>query len=306
MTNQIKVEWHGSLALSIFLHVILMGIFLFGVPSFFDKLPEEEAITFEILPLSAIVNVKNETKSTEVAPEVEKSRDVKKTDIKKEPKPTHPQEVEKEEPKPTPPQEVEKQEPKPVPEEKIEEKITKEAQKEKAQKEKAQKEKAQKEKAVVEKKTTPKPEDDSIDSILKNLEKDSKGDDAKASKKNVASLKKSKNNSKGDYNDEYPLSITEKLLIKNQIRKHWREPAGATNLEAIKIILHISIEKSGIIDSVVVKSIICPLSSNEMCNLIEESTLRAIKKASPLQNLSLDRYDVWKEFDIEFIPGLLE
>ena len=57
MTKQVDKQWKGLIAISAALHLILIIIFL----SVLETLPEEkDALTLEILPTSAITNVKNE------------------------------------------------------------------------------------------------------------------------------------------------------------------------------------------------------------------------------------------------------
>ena len=284
MTKPVNKQWQGSLAISTALHLILIIVFLFGMPSIFETLPEEkDALTFEILPLSAITNIKNENKSTQQEKVAQKSREVKKSQPKPKPKPT----------------------PKPV--EPPKKKIEKKAPPQEAKKAVAP---LQKTKPLEKPKEQPKPipqnDEDSIDSILKNLEKDSKGNDAKISTRSNEEQKSGDKYSRGmDYDEESPLSITENLLVKNQMQKHWRPPVGASNLDQVKILIYITVEKNGNIKDVFVKDLTCPINSETTCKLVEESAIRAIWKASPLKNLLPERYNSWKEFNLLFDPSLL-
>ncbi|CAN0605486.1 unnamed protein product, partial [Ectocarpus sp. 12 AP-2014] len=97
--------------------------------------------------------------------------------------------------------------------------------------------------------------------------------------------------------------ITEKLLVKGTIEKNWRPPVGLENLSEVRVLLHMTLEKSGEISNVIVKSIICPLNSDNTCNLTAESAIRAVKQSSPIENLPPERYDVWKEMDLIFNPS---
>ncbi len=306
MKKQIDKNWQGSLGLSVILHIILIFIFCFGLPSSFVKPQKErEAMTFEILPLSSITNVKTESKSREKEKKAKKSRKIVKSSPKpkklkpkmpKVPKVKNPQTKKLESKAEPKKQELQKK--------KIAKKTTKQIQKKEIIPEKQKKNKTKtktKTKAppAVQKKT-----EDTIDSILKNLEKDSEGDNAKTNIKSHTKKTEGEKDAWGDYDDEHPLSISEELWIKNQMRKYWRIPAGANNLDQIKIFMHITLKKSGVIDSITVTDIQCPANSKIMCKSIEESALRAIKKASPLEKLKPERYDSWKEFDLEFDPTL--
>ena len=51
----------NALYVSAFLHVVAISVFYLGVPTFRDNLPnEQEVFTFEVLPASAISNIKTQ------------------------------------------------------------------------------------------------------------------------------------------------------------------------------------------------------------------------------------------------------
>lgn len=275
MKKQEKKQFQGALILSTLLHFIIVGLFYFGLPSVFEKLPEEkDALTFEVVPVSAISNIKTENKSTQKEKIAEKSKEIKAS------KPVPKKQV-------TPPKKIiEKEEPK------KEKEIV-------PAKEKAKPKKAPPKKAEVQKQ-----EEDPMDSILKNLEKESKATEAKTPTKSQEAKEQSNKTARGaEYDKESPLSITEKLLVKGTIEKNWRPPVGLENLSEVRVLLHMTLEKSGEISNVIVKSIICPLNSDNTCNLTAESAIRAVKQSSPIENLPPDRYDIWKEFDLIFDPS---
>lgn len=276
MKTQEKKQFQGALILSTLLHIIIVGLFYFGLPSVFEKLPQEkDVLTFEVVTVSAIANIKTENQSKQKEKIAEKSKEIKTS-------------------KPVP----KKQDPlqkKPI------------EKKENPKKEKEvipTKEKAKPKKTPPKKTEVQKQEEDPMDSILKNLEKESKGTEAKTPTKSQESKELSNKTARGaEYNEDSPLSITEKLLIKGIIEKNWRPPVGLENLSEVRVLLHMTLEKSGEINNVIVKSIICPLNSDNTCNLTAESAIRAVRQSSPIENLPLDRYDVWKEFDLIFDPS---
>ena len=54
-------KFNGALALSAMLHIIIVAIFFFGLPSLFKKLPEEEnIISFEVVHFSQVPNIKTQ------------------------------------------------------------------------------------------------------------------------------------------------------------------------------------------------------------------------------------------------------
>lgn len=275
MKNKEKKQFQGALILSTLLHFIIVGLFYFGLPSAFEKLPEEkDVLTFEVVPVSAIANIKTESKSKQKEKIAKKSKQVKKakpTPKKKTPTPKKP--VKKDETK-------KKKEIVPV------------------------KNKEKPKKMPPKKEETKKQDDDPMESILKNLEKESKGTEAKTPTKSQEARDLSDKIARGaEYNEDSPLSITEKLLVKGQIEKNWRPPVGLEKLDEVRVLLHMSLEKNGEIKDIIVKQIICPLSSDNTCKLTAESAIRAVRQSSPIENLPADRYDIWKEFDLIFDPS---
>lgn len=271
MKNKEKKQFQGALILSTLLHFIIVGLFYFGLPSAFEKLPEEkDVLTFEVVPVSAIANIKTESKSKQKEKIAKKSKQVKKakpTPKKKTPTPKKP--VKKDETK-------KKKEIVPV------------------------KSKEKPKKMPPKKEETKKQDDDPMESILKNLEKESKGTEAKTPTKSQEAKEQSNKTAKGsDYNEEYPLSITEELYIKRLINAVWRRPAGIEYSNGINLKLRLKLDKTGkIVDHSI--NTTCPPNLKTLCNLLEDSALRAIKEVDTIENLSPDRYNIWKEFTLNF------
>ncbi len=309
MKEQEDKKFQRAIIVSAILHLVLLGVFFLGFPSVFEKLPEEQDVmTFEILPISELSNVKNENIVAKKAIEPEKSKEVKKSATAKKQDPTPV------EPKPEEKKEAVKEEEKPKDAEKIPEKEPLKKEEKKKEPEKKVEPKIEPKKEP--KKETPKPkakpkiapkEDDSIDSILKNLEEESVGTDSKVLKKsNAEQLEGTKKTRGMEYNEDSPLSITEKSLVKSQIEKNWRPPVGNQNLKDVRVMLHMTLETDGTISNVTVIKIICPPNSDATCKLTAESAVRAVRQASPIENLPVDRYDVWKEFNLLFDPSFMD
>lgn len=277
MKNKEKKQFQGALILSTLLHFIIVGLFYFGLPSAFEKLPEEkDVLTFEVVQISEIANIKTENKSKQKEKVAKKSKQIKTSKPKPKKK------------TPTPKKPVKKKEPK------KEKEIIPVKKKEKPKKPPAKKEEVKKQ------------DDDPMESILKNLEKESKGTAAKTPTKSHDAKEQSNKTARGaEYDEDSPLSITEKLLVKGQIEKNWRPPVGLEKLSDVRVLLHMNLEKNGEIKEVIVKNIICPLNSENTCKLTAESAIRAVRQSSPIENLPLDRYDIWKEFDLIFDPSLI-
>lgn len=302
------------LSCSIALHLLLLYFFLFGIPSLFEKLPEEQIITFEMLPVNDKPNIITQTKQKETPIENE---DAKKSEQTK-PKEEKPKDLPKEEKAKEP--EVKKVEEKPKIEEKkpIEEKKTeevKEALPEKKEEIKEEKPKEEEKKQVEEvKKTIEKPKEkkkqesktDELDSLLKNLEQSSEGDNVKSNKHKRSEQVDNKKEAKGVYTEGLPLSDSESSLIKRQIERHWNNiPAGARGNSKVKIILSITLDKAGNVEQAKVKEKICPNISASVCEALADSAVRAVWKASPIENLDPARFNHWKEINFNFDPSRL-
>ncbi len=296
-------KFQRAIIVSAILHLVLLGVFFFGFPSVFEKLPEEkDVMTFEILPTSALSNVKNENIVAKKAIEPEKSKEVKKSDTAKKQDPT-PVEAKPEEKK-----EPIKEEEKPKDAEKIPEKEPIKKEEKKKDPEKKLEPKIEPKKEAPKPKAKPKiapKEDDNIDSILKNLEEESIGTDSKILKKSNAEQAEGTKKTRGmEYNEESPLSITEKNYIKNRVQEHWREPAGL-DLKGVIIKIRMLLETNGELKKAQVIGSNCQLSAS-VCKLVEDTMLRAVKKASPFENLTIDRYDVWQENTLFFTPDTMD
>ncbi|MCC8417709.1 MAG: energy transducer TonB [Rickettsia endosymbiont of Bryobia graminum] len=272
---------------SIAIHLLVIYFFLFGLPSLFKKLPEEQVIVFEMLPVSDKSNVPNKTKQLEKAIENEDAKKVEQN--RPAPKQEEPKLTEEKKPEPKveqlKPIEEKKPESKPIEEKKPEPKIN---QKPIEQKKSPEKKKADK---------------TDLDSLLKNLEQSSEGTNSKSNKQARSKENNEIKESRGPYDDSKSLSISESALIKQQIERQWNVPIGAENIEQVKINLYIAINTDGSIKEVKLDSATCPNISNNICSALSNSAIRAVWQASPIKNLLPDRYETWKEFILTFDPS---
>lgn len=303
MKTQEQKSFQTYLIISSFLHLIFIGVFIFGIPSF-KKMPEEQdVVIFEMVDVADLVNIKNQNIETTKDIEIKESQKVKKSTTEVAPvEEEKPKEEVKEEPK------LPEKEPEIVPEKKEEVKIPEKVEKKEEVTPPKKEEEKPKPVKIVEKPKKPvkkpvKKEEDVMDSILKNLEKESDGQAIKSPNRNVMSQSDEGKFAKGDYDEDSPLSVTEKLLIKQQIEKNWQPPVGAASLENVQVILHLKVLEDGTITDVRIKDILCPAGAGQTCDLVAQTAARAAKKASPLQNLRPERYDIWREFDLRFDPS---
>lgn len=263
-------------SISFAVHLAIIAIFCFGLPSFKKKMPEEQVIAIEMLPVADVSNIKTQ--------KVQKDKEVAAEDAKK---------VHKSKDTPT---DLEKEKPKSV--EEVKPKLQKDVisipQKPKPKKILEQKQDKPKEK---------KKNDIELDSLLKTLEKASEGKEAKSKKKAMSETTDATKESKGQFNDDMPLSISEYQLLRQQIEKHWNVPAGVQNAGEIKITLYLSLKIDGSVDKAELVSKQCPFVNATLCEAAADGALRAVWLASPFQGLSEERYSSWKEFNIEFDPS---
>jgi len=285
-----------GLKYSIALHVGLILLMVFGLPTFFSKtiLPQEQVVTIEVLPVSGITNVKPHKKVSEIKPKKDK-----KVTSAVEPKPSKPvhKEAEKEIAKKTEPL------PKPIVKKESEVIVKKLPDaKPKPQEKKEDKKAVAKKKPVV-------PED-SFASVLNSVEEFQKKDDKKDDKKEKTDdmadvedfLAKAQDN---EYKPGLPLSLSEKDAIRQQIMNNWTVLAGAKGLKDMIVTLKIQLAKDGSVVNVENKNLF-KYNSDQFYKAVVDSAMRAVYKSSPLKNLPAEKYDVrdgWQELELNFDPS---
>lgn len=300
------------LLFSIILHLILGYFFLFGLPSFYKKLPEEQVIVFEMLPVSEKSNVPTVKKQLEKAIENEDAKQVQQSKPTTPPNPpteklTPPlppvEEMKPVEEKPVIPEKKTIEEPKPAEVVKpIEKKLPAPAEKPKTEEKKPTEPKKPVENKKPEEIKKKIPNKSDLDSLLKNLEQSSEGNNKKSNKQARSEQSKETKESKGTYDETLPLSISEKASIQEQINRRWTIPPGAMS-ERGEINVFITCNKDGTIQNVKVTSKICYALSASVCQALEESAIRAVWLASPIVGLDPERYNIWKEFKFRFDPS---
>ena len=141
-----------------------------------------------------------------------------------------------------------------------------------------------------------------LESLLKNLETASEGNNLKGDQ--VAQEKTdAKQNATGGYNENMPLSISEMQLIRGMIEKNWNVPRGIRNFKDIQITLYIKFNIDGSLDQLKLISKNCNGINANLCEALELSAFRAVHQASPFSGLRSDRHDAWKEIKLILIPS---
>ncbi len=289
-----------SLICSIILHIIFIYLLLFKT-SFHNELPEEQIISFEILNVSDKSNVpnkqiqKDEPIENEDAKHVEQIKEIKASEVEKqiEEKPV-------EEPKIDP---ISKPDAEILPikeekkiEKKIEEKITQAP--------------SPKKPVILQEKKLEKPkpkvaDNKDLDKLLKNLEQSSEGKNPQSNKYARTQKTGDKFESKGPFDEEEVISITEANMIKQQIERNWNINITSSDLHDARITLFISLNQDGVVANVKLVNKKCGALSDNICQTLADSAQRAVWQSSPIQHLDPKRYNLWKEFNMLFDPSKL-
>lgn len=100
------------------------------------------------------------------------------------------------------------------------------------------------------------------------------------------------------------LSAREKFNIQSQLKRCYRRAIDETKLMSnIKIMVKVQISEEGYIESDIDEMIDMERYNNPTetgYKIVIDNVRRAIDLCSPLRNLPLDKYDVWKEAVLEF------
>lgn len=270
------------------LHLAVLLLVFYGVSFPVKDVNHDYAIVAEVVPMSAITNIKTKQNSAKIAdekqttpppaPEV-KPAPPQKPDEKLAPK------AEQKKPAAAAPHDAEK-----IPDKKTTEKQPKLA----ATKPAPDKDK----KKDVKKPSDP---DDFAKSILKSLTADAKkSDDAKKIDKDFKDLEKSlKGDTNKAYNPNIPMSINEVDGIRSQIISKWNTAAFSGSAEkGLQVVIKITLDVQGNVLTATPEGATARASA--YYQPFVESAIRAVRLASPIKNLSADKYGSWKEIEFRF------
>lgn len=269
---------HLGMSISVFVHIFIFLFLLISVPHCKHKSPPQVIISVDLLPIAKKTSVENKDitenkkKEEKISPK-EKPIEEKKTEIM------------------------------PVKEENIKPKIEEISEKEKKDEivKKESKIKQDKNKQVSkpkvsdikkeQKKTKPKVSE--YDALLKNLEDTVKQNDQK---------EKVDKKSKGPTEVGMPLSMSVKDSIKKQIEQCWNPPAGNKDAAQLNVLLHISFKQDGTVANVRIIDNTRYIG-DELYQVAADAAVRAVYKCSPLQDLPIDQYSMWKNLEFNFDPS---
>jgi len=297
-----------GIALSAALHVVLVGLLIFGLPRLFDPpAPDEMPVAVEL------VTIAPETRATrpnpnpprpDAKPEVpELEAPVAKPEPKPEPplppkppepKPEPPKPAEKiEAPNPAPPLPLKLPEPKPEPPKPVEN-IEPPKPKEKPE---PPRQMAKNEAKPQEKKYDP----GQFAALLKNLapQQTAPSPDAPPQKPRVASAKPS---SQPTAPLGSQLTASEVDLIRRQISRCWNVPAGARDARDLVVEIRVVVDRDGTVEQATIVDQ-ARLGGDPTFRAAAESARRAFfnPQCRPL-HLPAEKYAIWKDLVVDFSP----
>jgi outer membrane biosynthesis protein TonB len=292
---------------SLLIHIIIIIIFAWWPSFFVSHIQEENSINVHLVAISELTNLKKieQTKKNSKKPETASSsappapsKQSQDTPVK--PSPTA-------EKKPEPSKEINKAEviekeknkskqpikpdidAKPSPQKKPE-----------AKKEEKKTKTKNPSKPITKNNTKPKEDSNFSEMMLKTLEESNATKREKQKKADdVAQMAEKMFSDTEKLNDrELPLSIAEKDSIRDQISNNWITTsfAGAENA-GMFVTLRINIDLDGNVTDI---KVLKETNSNPVYSVFVESTIRAVKKSSPLQNLPREKFNTWRETEMRF------
>ncbi len=302
---------------SVLLHLAVLIISYFGIPSFFEELPPENIVTVELLPVSSVTNVKPATVTQKPTPKPAPQKPEPKKPEPKKPEPPKPQPPKPEPKKPeikdeTPPP------PPPKPKEDVVEKVE-----EKKPEPKKEEPKPEPKKPEPPKPQPPKPEPKKVEPKKPEPKKDASAEDAwealerDLSEKAEQQAKEEKledknqavqsNKSDQNYDAGIPLSTTEKDAIAGQFKSCWSYNAGGRDVSQMYVPITVQLTKQG--DVINVRAApVASFGNDPFYAAFVASALRAVKVCSPLKYLPPpEKYEGangWHEIQIDFRPEL--
>lgn len=266
------VAENRSFQISCLLHVAVVLIFLIGFPNLFeDNEPTPTILSVEILPISAVSNVKPSEKPLQKAM-------VAKAPVKVPPKPVTPPQQQKAAATPKDAVPIpDKQKPPPP-------KVEKESEKEDS-------------------KSDAKSESD-FQKMMQNLQKEA-DKSQKTDPKSNDTVTKEENKTKSDanYDPTKPLSMSAIDAIKSQFIQCWSPPIGARESESLKVRVEVRLSQDGtVVEAKLSRQQDGNSTGNPFFRAAADSAVRAVHICSPLKNLPAAEYSSWSWLELTFDP----
>jgi type IV secretory pathway VirB10-like protein len=148
-----------------------------------------------------------------------------------------------------------------------------------------------------------KSEEDELAALLDKLKKESAELQEQAEEK---PQEEASNNTRSDkqYDDTMPLSISEKDAIKSQFIQCWRVPIGARDAATLAARVAVSLNQDGSVQQAMLAADqLSRYQSDRAFRAAADAAIRAVWKCNPIQNMPIDKYNSWKEIELNFDPS---
>ena len=150
-------------------------------------------------------------------------------------------------------------------------------------------------------------DDEIANSVLKSLQeggqKSTKNNKEKQKTLNDIMENAIKGDTTTDYDSDGDLSMSEIAAIRSQISQAWRVTAfsGGKDNTNMRVTVKIKVDEDGEVSEVKVKDKSIPIGvDRQVYNAFIDSVIRAIRAASPLNNLPEEKYNTWNEMELTF------
>lgn len=257
------VEHRQSVAISMLLHLGVLLFAAFGLPHMLPPKPDP-------IPLVMSIEVLPITGVTNVKPSDKPLQEEKKTQAPTIKKPVPPTTKE-------PPKSAEK-----IPEKDVEP-LPKDAAKPKDEKAKDSK----------------KPDD--FAALLNQLQQEAK---STKDAKDTAHTEENKTKSDAPYDPGVPLSLSETDAIRSQFIPCWRMPIGAKDPASLAARVHITLQADGtVLTAELTSDQRSRYAGDPFFRAAADAALRAVHQCSPLKNLPPEKYNSWRDMELNFNPA---
>ncbi|MDX2094512.1 MAG: hypothetical protein SFW64_01000 [Alphaproteobacteria bacterium] len=147
-----------------------------------------------------------------------------------------------------------------------------------------------------------KPKPDEFAALLNKLKQEAKTDTSKDAK-DKTNTAENKTRSDAPYDDTMPLSISEKDTIRSQFLLCWSMPAGAKDAHTLAVRIKIKLQADGtVLEAIIASDQMGRYGRDSFFRAAADSALRAVHKCSPIKNLPPEKYNSWREMELNFDP----
>ncbi|OYW12914.1 MAG: hypothetical protein B7X02_03195, partial [Rhodospirillales bacterium 12-54-5] len=139
--------------------------------------------------------------------------------------------------------------------------------------------------------------------LLNKLNQEAKTEKTKPTT-DATTTPENKTKSDAPYDPTLPLSLSEKDAIRGQFIPCWRMPIGSKDPQSLAARVHITLQADGtVVTAELVSDQLNRYSADPFFRAAADAALRAVHNCSPLKNLPPDKYNSWKDIELNFNPA---